>query len=172
MRSNNPIRRQVYWFRPLWGSRSGSLCYLGYVLRGTSISPDFMRNLRGRTVFGCTTTPCSMALTQVLHLVIVWSWYSGFALNSVGLLFGKILSLAWEKKVLNPACIPPIWHDCFQQNQWNYLCRIWSRVKKFCKAWEQKHVCLYMLESIHFQAQTKRVLRIMRESHSVRGGEA
>lgn len=72
-----------------------------------TIFPDFMRNLSGRTVFGCTPTPCSMSLTQVLHLVIVWSWYSGFAFNSVGLLHRKILSLACGKKVLNPACIPP-----------------------------------------------------------------
>lgn len=36
-----------------------------------AISPDFMRNLRGRTLFGCTPIPCSMSLTQVFHLVIV-----------------------------------------------------------------------------------------------------
>lgn len=88
------------------------------------ISPDFMRSLRTGTVFGCTATPCSTSLTQVLHLVIVWLWHSGFAFNSLGLLFRKILPLDWEKKVLNPACI---WHNCFQQNQLNYLCSIGSR---------------------------------------------
>lgn len=84
-----------------------SSCYLGYVLRGSSsYLPKFHEE--SLDIFGSTPTPYSMSLTQVPHLVIVWSWYSGFAFNSLGLLLRKILSLAWEKKVLNPACIPLI----------------------------------------------------------------
>lgn len=129
-------------------------------------SPNFRRNPRGRMVFGCTPTPRSMSSTQVLRLVSVWAQYSAPALTSHGLLLRKILPLGWEKRVLNAACIPPVWHDYFQQSQLNYLRRIWSSVKKFFKAQEQKTcVCLYVLEFVHFQAQTKGVLRTMRESH-------
>lgn len=72
------------------------------------MSPNFSTNLRGRMVFECTTTPRSVSSVQVLRLMIVWARYSALALNSVQLLFRKILFLAQEKRVLNAVFILPV----------------------------------------------------------------
>lgn len=95
-------------FSHLQESESLSVCFLGCLLGGTSMSPDFRTNLRGRTVFGCTTTPRSVSSMQVLRLMTVWARYSALALNSVQLLFRKMVSLAQEKRVLNAVFILPV----------------------------------------------------------------